>query len=119
MELCYHFIKHISKMVALIWFEAQIRLEVNKIYNFSTIYLVQLKCVCFSEEFEHVAFVYISDDMQWGKKNLKKVENIFFLGCGDSDDPGKLPVVYNCFFCWKSSGKYAQTWHHFACSLKR
>jgi hypothetical protein len=36
-----------------------------------------------------VAFVYISDDMQWGKKNLRKVENIFFLGCGDSEDPGK------------------------------
>ena len=42
------------------------------------------------EEFDNVAFVYISDDMKWGKKNLKKVENIFFLGCGDSDDPGKI-----------------------------
>ena len=75
---------------------SKLDLRSTKFIIFSTIYLVQLKC--FSEEFEHVAFVYISDDMQWGKKNLKKVENIFFLGCGDSNDPGKLPVVYNCFF---------------------
>ena len=28
-------------------------------------------------------------------------------------------VVYNCFFCGKSSGKNALTWRQFACSLKR
>ncbi len=42
----------------------------------------------FTEEFENVVFVYISDDMEWGRKKMRKVANVFFVGCGDSDDQG-------------------------------
>ncbi len=42
----------------------------------------------FTEEFENVVFVYISDDMEWGRKKMRKVPNVFFVGCGASDDQG-------------------------------
>ena len=32
-----------------------------------------------------VVFIYVSDDMKWGRRNLKSIKNIFFLGCGDGD----------------------------------
>jgi len=35
---------------------------------------------------KNVVFVYVSDDMKWGRRKLKKLdENIFFVGCGDGD----------------------------------
>ena len=43
----------------------------------------------FSDEFANVVFVFISDDMKFGKKKLKDVANVFFAGCGDPDDPGE------------------------------
>jgi len=33
-----------------------------------------------------VVFVYVSDDMKWGRKNLKDSKNLFFLGCGSGND---------------------------------
>ena len=37
----------------------------------------------FREEFDNVAFVYVSDDMDWGRKNLKnRSGDLFFLGSG-------------------------------------
>ena len=32
-----------------------------------------------------VVFVYVSDDMKWGRRNLKNINNMFFLGCGTGD----------------------------------
>ena len=35
----------------------------------------------FREEHENVIFLYVSDDMEWGKKNLKnKEKDLFFIG---------------------------------------
>ena len=37
----------------------------------------------------NVAFVYVSDDMKWGRRKLSKVphsKNLFFIGCGDFDE---------------------------------
>ena len=35
---------------------------------------------------KNVVFVYVSDDMKWGRRKLKKLEeNIFFVGCGEGD----------------------------------
>lgn len=34
-----------------------------------------------------MAFLYVSDDMQWGQQNMKnKAGDIFFVGDGDSED---------------------------------
>ena len=39
-------------------------------------------------DYNNVVFVYISDDMKWGRRKLKKLgENIFYVGCGDGDNP--------------------------------
>ena len=55
----------------------------------------------FTEEFENVVFVYISDDMEWGRKKLRKVSNVFFVGCGDSDDQGIIETTKS--LCYKSN----------------
>ena len=35
---------------------------------------------------KNIVFVYVSDDMKWGRRKLKKLEEqIFFVGCGDGD----------------------------------
>ena len=39
----------------------------------------------FMNEYDNVVFVYVSDDMEWGRKKLGKTKNIFFVGCGDGD----------------------------------
>ena len=37
---------------------------------------------------KNVVFVYVSDDMKWGRRKLKKLgENVFFIGCGDGEKP--------------------------------
>ena len=45
----------------------------------------------FREEYDHPAFVYVSDDMEWGEKELgdlaDKHGDLFLVGCGDGDDP--------------------------------
>jgi hypothetical protein len=40
----------------------------------------------FTNEYDNVVFVYVSDDMEWGRKKLGKAKNIFFVGCGDGDE---------------------------------
>ena len=74
----------------------------------------------FREEYEHPVFLYVSDDMKWGRRNLRKkargsdkdepeqdnqldssdLPSLFFVGCGDGDNPdciGKdLAVLAAC-----------------------
>lgn len=54
----------------------------------------------FREEYDNPIFVYVSDDMKWGRRNLKTEKDIFFVGCGDPDDVdciGKdFAVLSNC-----------------------
>ena len=41
----------------------------------------------FREEYDNqVAFLYISDDMAWGRKQLKNIKDIFFVSSGDSNN---------------------------------
>jgi hypothetical protein len=35
---------------------------------------------------QNVVFLYVSDDLEWGKTKLGKAKNIFFVGCGNGDD---------------------------------
>ena len=37
----------------------------------------------FREEFDNVVFLWISDDMDWGRKHFKKYKDIFFVGNGN------------------------------------
>jgi len=38
---------------------------------------------------DNVAFLYISDDMKWGRKNLKDKENdLYFVGMGNTNEAG-------------------------------
>ena len=39
----------------------------------------------FREEYDNVAFLYVSDDMDWGRKNLKH-DDLFFVGEGNEED---------------------------------
>ncbi len=40
----------------------------------------------FREEYDNCAFLYVSDDMPWGRKNLKSDKgDLFFVSDGDSD----------------------------------
>lgn len=45
-------------------------------------------------------FVYVSDDMKWGRRKLKEQKNLFMLGCGNGDEVdciGKdLALLANC-----------------------
>ena len=41
----------------------------------------------FREEYENVAFMYVSDDMEWGKENLPNDKgDLFFVGDGQEND---------------------------------
>ena len=41
----------------------------------------------YREDYDPVAFLYVSDDMAWGKKLLKnKHKDLFFVGMGDDAD---------------------------------
>jgi galactoside 2-L-fucosyltransferase 1/2 len=55
----------------------------------------------YRDEFDNVVFVYVSDDMEWGRKRFRKSENVFFVGCGNSEDPGKslFNELYNFLIC--------------------
>ena len=37
----------------------------------------------FKEEFDNVVFLWISDDMDWGRKHFKKYDDIYFVGNGN------------------------------------
>merc|ERR1712029_1196817 len=54
----------------------------------------------FAEEYENAVFVYVSDDMRWGRRNLKGIKHsLHFLGCGEGseDCTGKdLAVLAAC-----------------------
>jgi len=49
---------------------------------------------------KNVVFVFVSDDMKWGRRKLKHLDNVFFAGCGDADNPdciGKdLALLASC-----------------------
>ncbi len=37
----------------------------------------------FRDSYDNVAFLYVSDDMKWGRKNIKDKENdLYFVGLG-------------------------------------
>ena len=40
----------------------------------------------FREEFKNVAFLWVSDDMEWGEANFGNAKDIFFAGSGDNSD---------------------------------
>ncbi|XP_059085006.1 galactoside 2-alpha-L-fucosyltransferase SEC1-like isoform X4 [Tigriopus californicus] len=45
----------------------------------------------FREEYEHVVFFFVSDDMEWGRKHIKnKHKDLYFLGKGDTNSPDAI-----------------------------
>ena len=40
----------------------------------------------FRGEFDNVVFLWISDDMDWGRKHFKKYDDIYFVGNGNDAD---------------------------------
>ncbi len=66
----------------------------------------------FKEEYgeDSVVFVYVSDDMKWGRRNLKEAKNLFFLGCGENsktDCVGKdFALLANCNHTIVSHGTF-------------
>ena len=47
----------------------------------------------FREEHENVAFFFVSDDMEWGRKRLKALDDrgdLFFVGNGNTEDPKSI-----------------------------
>ena len=60
---------------------------------------------------DNVVFVFVSDDMKWGRRKLKNIKNIFFVGCGDGNDPdciGKdLAVLANCNHTITTHGSFS------------
>lgn len=53
----------------------------------------------FRDEYDHPVFIYVSDDMPWGRKKLKGEKDLFFVGCGseDLDCTGKdFAVLSSC-----------------------
>ena len=40
----------------------------------------------FKEEFDNVVFLWISDDMEWGRKNFKNKKDIYFVGYGENSE---------------------------------
>ena len=54
----------------------------------------------FREEFENVAFMYVSDDMEWGRKNLKNDNNgdLFFVGAGEDLKAGEKSIAESVSF---------------------
>ena len=46
------------------------------------------------EEYDNVAFIYASDDMEWGYKNLKEIKDLYLLGAGQNlDEKDQKEVV--------------------------
>lgn len=35
---------------------------------------------------DDTVFVYVSDDMKWGRRKLKDAKNLFFMGCGNGEE---------------------------------
>ena len=56
----------------------------------------------FNEEFENVVFIYVSDDMEWGRKKLGKSTNLFFVGCGNGDE-----MVYHSILSFKNYDRFS------------
>lgn len=67
----------------------------------------------FKEEYENVVFLYVSDEMEWGKDKLGSAENLFFVGCGDGDDMdcvGKdFAILISCNHTVTTHGSFG-TW---------
>ena len=55
--------------------------------NYQTkVYDIALRFQYFRGEYADVAFIYASDDMLWGRKNLKGINDLHFLGAGQTLD---------------------------------
>jgi len=65
-----------------------------------------------------VVFVYVSDDMKWGRRNLKDEKNIFFLGCGNGQDidciAKDLALLGSCNHTITTHGTYGHWAAYFA-----
>eukprot|EP00095_Tigriopus_kingsejongensis_P010494 maker-scaffold436_size171858-snap-gene-0.29 protein:Tk10494 transcript:maker-scaffold436_size171858-snap-gene-0.29-mRNA-1 annotation:"galactoside 2-alpha-l-fucosyltransferase 2" len=45
----------------------------------------------FREEYDNVAFLLVSDDMEWSRENIEDKEgDLFFVSSGDGDDPDSI-----------------------------
>lgn len=54
--------------------------------NYKEVKLMEKLYFC-REEYDNAVFLFISDDMDWGRKNIKDKHNdLFFVGEGRSDD---------------------------------
>lgn len=40
----------------------------------------------YRQNYKNVAFLFVSDDMDWGRRNLGGHKDLFFVGDGDPDD---------------------------------
>lgn len=65
-----------------------------------------------------VVFVYVSDDMKWGRRNLKDSKNLFFLGCGNGQDidciAKDLALLGSCNHTITTHGTYGHWAAYFA-----
>ena len=44
----------------------------------------------FAESAVRVVFVFVSDDMRWGRRQLKNERDLYFVGNGDGVDPDAI-----------------------------
>ena len=49
----------------------------------------------FKEEFDNVVFLWISDDMEWGRKNFKTRKDIFFMGSAVTNKDDDESIGYD------------------------
>lgn len=66
----------------------------------------------FREEHEHPVFFYVSDDMEWGRKNVRdRHGDLFFVGKGDTDSNDAigydLAVLASCNHSVVSWGSFS------------
>ena len=71
----------------------------------------------FRADYNNIAFLFVSDDMEWGRENLDEEENIFFAGSGIDDDDFAIGVDYatlaNCNHSIISRGTFSLTSSYF------
>ena len=62
-------------------------------YSFANITTITLS-VHQREEYDNVVFIYASDDMEWGYKNLNGINDLYLLGAGQNlDEKNQKEVV--------------------------
>ncbi len=42
------------------------------------------------EDYDNVAFLFVSDDMAWARRHLGDEEDVFFVSDGDKSDPASV-----------------------------